>query len=117
MKAKQKPASASRKRPAAHAAKPARTAAAEKAAPVATARDKDQGKEKSHGKSAPAHKKVAAGAAPAFSVISGYRSPQTNAYLHEKSAEVSQHSLHMQGRAIDVRVAGVDCASLAAHAL
>jgi uncharacterized protein YcbK (DUF882 family) len=54
---------------------------------------------------------------PAFSVISGYRSPQTNAYLHEKSAEVSQHSLHMQGRAIDVRMTGVDCASLAAHAL
>ena len=57
------------------------------------------------------------GVEPAFSVISGYRSPQTNAYLHAKSAEVSQHSLHMQGRAIDVRIAGVDCASLAAHAL
>ena len=54
---------------------------------------------------------------PAFSVISGYRSPQTNAYLHEKSTGVAQHSLHMEGRAIDVRVAGVDCASLAAHAL
>jgi uncharacterized protein YcbK (DUF882 family) len=57
------------------------------------------------------------GVEPAFSVISGYRSPQTNAYLHERSAEVSQHSLHMQGRAIDVRMTGVDCASLAAHAL
>jgi uncharacterized protein YcbK (DUF882 family) len=53
----------------------------------------------------------------AFSVISGYRSPQTNAHLHERSTGVSQHSLHMEGRAIDVRVAGVDCASLAAHAL
>jgi RNA polymerase primary sigma factor len=53
MKAKQKPASVSRKRPAAHAAKPAKTASAEKAAPVAAARDK------AHGKSAPAHKKGA----------------------------------------------------------
>jgi uncharacterized protein YcbK (DUF882 family) len=59
----------------------------------------------------------ALGVDPAFSVISGYRSPQTNAYLHEKSTGVAQHSLHMEGRAIDVRVAGVDCASLATHAL
>jgi uncharacterized protein YcbK (DUF882 family) len=51
-----------------------------------------------------------------FSVISGYRSPETNAKLHERSAGVAQHSLHMQGRAIDVRMAGIDCADLAAHA-
>ncbi len=56
------------------------------------------------------------GQEPRFSVISGYRSPQTNARLHERSAGVAQHSLHMQGRAIDVRMAGIDCASLAAHA-
>jgi uncharacterized protein YcbK (DUF882 family) len=57
------------------------------------------------------------GAKPVFSVISGYRSPETNEKLHEKSSGVSQHSLHMQGRAIDVRIAGVDCARLAASAL
>jgi uncharacterized protein YcbK (DUF882 family) len=57
------------------------------------------------------------GVEPAFRVISGYRSPQTNAYLHDKSAEVAQHSLHMEGQAIDVRITGVDCASLAAHAI
>jgi uncharacterized protein YcbK (DUF882 family) len=56
------------------------------------------------------------GAEPSFSVISGYRSPATNARLREKSTGVSQHSLHMQGRAIDVRMAGIDCASLAARA-
>ena len=56
------------------------------------------------------------GAEPAFSVISGYRSPQTNAQLHERSAGVAQHSLHMEGRAIDVRMSKVDCAKLAAHA-
>jgi uncharacterized protein YcbK (DUF882 family) len=57
------------------------------------------------------------GVEPKFSVISGYRSPLTNAHLHELSAEVAQHSLHMEGRAIDVRMNSVDCASLAAHAL
>lgn len=54
---------------------------------------------------------------PVFSVISGYRSPKTNAMLHERSGEVSSHSLHMEGRAIDVRLAGVDCADLADKAL
>jgi uncharacterized protein YcbK (DUF882 family) len=57
-----------------------------------------------------------AGVDPAFSVISGYRSPQTNAHLHEQSGGVAQHSLHMEGRAIDVRITGVDCADLAARA-
>jgi uncharacterized protein YcbK (DUF882 family) len=58
-----------------------------------------------------------AGVDPKFSVISGYRSAQTNARLHERSAGVAQHSLHMDGRAIDVRMAAVGCADLAAHAL
>jgi uncharacterized protein YcbK (DUF882 family) len=57
------------------------------------------------------------GKEPRFSVISGYRSPETNARLHERSAGVAQHSLHMQGRAIDVRMAGIDCADLATWAL
>jgi len=56
------------------------------------------------------------GAPPAYSVISGYRSPETNERLHERSSGVSQHSLHMQGRAIDVRMTGVSCADLAARA-
>lgn len=42
-------------------------------------------------------------APPRFSVISGYRSPQTNAWLHELSGQVAVGSLHMQGRAIDIR--------------
>jgi len=56
------------------------------------------------------------GVPPAYSVISGYRSPETNERLHERSSGVSQHSLHMQGRAIDVRMSGVDCQDLAARA-
>jgi uncharacterized protein YcbK (DUF882 family) len=58
----------------------------------------------------------AAGVDPSFSVISGYRSPQTNAHLRDLSTGVAQHSLHMQGRAIDVRTSAIDCANLAADA-
>ena len=57
------------------------------------------------------------GVDPVFSVISGYRSPHTNAMLHERSSGVASHSLHMEGRAIDVRLIHVDCADLAAKAL
>ena len=47
---------------------------------------------------------------PEFEVISGYRSPHTNAVLHERSSGVASHSLHMEGRAIDIRLVGVDIA-------
>jgi uncharacterized protein YcbK (DUF882 family) len=57
------------------------------------------------------------GVEPVFSVISGYRSPQTNAQLRERSSGVARHSLHLEGRAIDVRMAGVDCTRLAGCAL
>jgi len=41
-----------------------------------------------------------------FEVISGYRSPLTNSMLHERSNGVATHSLHMEGRAIDIRLSG-----------
>jgi uncharacterized protein YcbK (DUF882 family) len=40
----------------------------------------------------------------AYEVISGYRSPQTNAALHARSSGVASNSLHMQGMAMDVRL-------------
>jgi uncharacterized protein YcbK (DUF882 family) len=46
-------------------------------------------------------------ARPAFHVISGYRSPQTNAALADASAGVARRSLHMRGMAIDVTLEGV----------
>ena len=42
-----------------------------------------------------------------FEVISGYRSPRTNASLRNKSNGVATKSLHMQGRAIDIRLTDV----------
>src|SRR5882672_2452041 len=39
-----------------------------------------------------------------FQVISGYRSPATNAMLAAMTDGVAQHSLHMQGMAVDIRV-------------
>jgi uncharacterized protein YcbK (DUF882 family) len=45
------------------------------------------------------------GSSAPFSVISGYRSPATNAAMHERSAGVAAHSLHMEGMAIDIRLA------------
>lgn len=39
-----------------------------------------------------------------FEVISGYRSPKTNAYLRARSKAVAMHSFHMKGRAIDIRL-------------
>lgn len=41
-----------------------------------------------------------------FHVISGYRSLQTNTLLRHRSNGVAKNSLHMQGKAIDIRVPG-----------
>lgn len=47
-----------------------------------------------------------------FQVISGYRSPKTNAMLREESHGVAAHSYHMVGKAIDIRVEGRSLATL-----
>ena len=39
-----------------------------------------------------------------FEILSGYRSPKTNAMLRKASSGVAQKSLHMSGRAIDLRM-------------
>jgi uncharacterized protein YcbK (DUF882 family) len=52
-----------------------------------------------------------------YQIISGYRSPATNAALHANSNGVATRSLHMQGRAIDIRVGGVDLSRLRDAAL
>lgn len=52
-----------------------------------------------------------------FEIISGYRSPQTNAVLHARSHQVAEHSLHMEGEALDIRVTGFSTAKLHQYAL
>ena len=42
-----------------------------------------------------------------FEVISGYRSPATNAMLASVSDAVARKSLHMEGKAVDINIAGV----------
>jgi uncharacterized protein YcbK (DUF882 family) len=56
--------------------------------------------------------RLATGTAAPFQVISGYRSPRTNGALREKSRGVAAGSLHLQGRAIDIRLADVSSAAL-----
>jgi uncharacterized protein YcbK (DUF882 family) len=52
-----------------------------------------------------------------FEVISGFRSPATNQALRERSGGVARRSLHLEGRAIDVRLADVPLADLRDAAL
>lgn len=52
-----------------------------------------------------------------FHVISGYRSPATNAMLAEKGGGVARHSLHMDGLAIDIRIPGRELADVRRAAL
>ncbi len=52
-----------------------------------------------------------------FEIISGYRSPTTNAALRRKSEGVAARSLHMVGQAIDIRMAGVPLTRLRSAAL
>lgn len=58
------------------------------------------------------------GARMPYEVISGYRCPETNGRLRNKgSGGVARKSLHMEGRAIDVRLPGVPLAELRDAAL
>lgn len=46
------------------------------------------------------------GASGPVQIISGYRSPESNAYLRETSDGVAQNSYHMRGQAVDLRLPG-----------
>ncbi len=49
----------------------------------------------------------------AYDVISGYRCPETNNHLrNSRGGGVAKRSLHMEGKAIDVRIPGVPLAEL-----
>ena len=50
-------------------------------------------------------------------VISGYRSPATNASLRNGSSRVAKKSMHMEGKAIDFRLDGVKLSTVRDAAL
>lgn len=50
-------------------------------------------------------------------VISGYRSPEYNRMLLSEGRHVAKGSLHLEGKAIDIRIPGVDLARLRDAAL
>lgn len=52
-----------------------------------------------------------------FQIISGYRSPASNAAMHAHSSGVAEHSQHMQGKASDIRLDGVELSNLHKAAL
>lgn len=52
-----------------------------------------------------------------FQVISGYRSPATNASLRKAGSGVAKRSLHMLGKAVDIRLPGVELKQLRRAAL
>jgi uncharacterized protein YcbK (DUF882 family) len=47
-----------------------------------------------------------------FHVISGYRSPETNALLRNRGQGVARNSLHLQGKAVDIRLPGCELSVL-----
>jgi uncharacterized protein YcbK (DUF882 family) len=47
-----------------------------------------------------------------YEVISGYRSPATNELLQRRGGGVATHSLHLEGRAIDIRLVDLPLADL-----
>lgn len=50
-------------------------------------------------------------------VISGYRSPEYNNRLRSLGRKVAKHSLHLEGRALDIRIPGTSLSSLQRVAL
>jgi uncharacterized protein YcbK (DUF882 family) len=50
--------------------------------------------------------RMALGSDAPFEIVCGYRSPHTNAAAALRSAQVDPRSLHMAGRAVDLRLPG-----------
>jgi uncharacterized protein YcbK (DUF882 family) len=57
------------------------------------------------------------GAREPFQVISGYRSPRSNAALADASSGVARRSLHMDGKAIDIALASISVETIRGAAL
>lgn len=57
------------------------------------------------------------GSSGVFNVTSGYRSPETNHMLRMMSHRVAEHSFHIEGKAIDLRMTDVDIRTIQKVAL
>ncbi len=54
---------------------------------------------------------------PRFQIVSGFRSPQTNENLRRSSNKVAKKSYHLKGKAVDLRMTGVELSQLRRAAL
>lgn len=45
-------------------------------------------------------------------IVCGYRTPWSNEFLRRTTSGVAEHSLHMEGEAVDIRIPGVPTAQL-----
>jgi len=52
-----------------------------------------------------------------YNIISGYRSPKSNAILSKKKKGVAKNSLHMFGKAVDIRIPGYSLSGLRKSAM
>jgi len=50
-------------------------------------------------------------------IVCGYRTPRSNAFLRSTTGGVAEHSLHVEGEAIDIRIPGVPTSRLRDFAL
>ncbi len=50
---------------------------------------------------------IETGSTGEYHIISAYRSPKTNAMLRDRSKSVAKRSMHMEGKAIDIRLTDV----------
>jgi uncharacterized protein YcbK (DUF882 family) len=57
------------------------------------------------------------GSSQPINIISAYRSPETNGALRRRSSGVAEHSQHMLGKAMDIRLPDVETARLRAIAM
>jgi len=62
-------------------------------------------------------KKMEISARHPFHIVSGYRSPETNALLRGKSRRVAKNSYHVKGQALDFRVPRIQLSQLRKAAL
>ena len=61
--------------------------------------------------------KLLLGSNKPFHIVSGYRSPETNASLRRHSHGVARNSLHMEGKAVDIRMEGYSARTIRDAAL